>query len=144
MNDKAIIVLDIPLVRQELKQIWIDSEPGLMGRHEEGGFVLKDSSGQLSIERWSKGKQNEIIVPSHPKGKYQDKEILATFHTHPNTGTDFQQEPSDTDIRAVKHDPNLKTDVYEGEYVITKDIIYKINKLGNVIHIGKTREILKE
>ena len=142
--NKSITVLDIPLVQQEFRQAWIDSKPGLTGGHEEGGFILKDSSEQLSIEHWVKGSQNEIIVPSHPKGKYNDKEIIATFHTHPNTGTNFQQDPSDTDIRAVKGDSELKTDVYEGEYVITEDIIYKIDKFGNVIQIGKTREILKE
>lgn len=141
--NKLSSILDFPLIQQEFKQAWIDSEPSLIGRHEEGGFILKDSSGQLSIERWSKGRQNEIIVPSHPKGKYQDKEIIATFHTHPNTGTDFQQEPSDTDIRAVKNDPNLKTEVYEGEYVITKDFVYRIDNFGNVTKAGKTQEILK-
>jgi len=115
-----------------------------MSGHEEGGFVLQDSSGQFSVERWPKGYRNEIIVPPHPGGKRGNKEIIATFHTHPNTGPDFQQEPSDTDIRAVRDDPGLKTSLYEGEYVLVKDNIYKIDRFGNVSTIGKTQDILEK
>ncbi|MBM3237097.1 hypothetical protein FJZ31_12465 [Candidatus Poribacteria bacterium] len=121
----------------------MDSQPGLIGGHEEGGFVLKDSSGQLNVERWPKGCQNEIIVPPHSGGKHGNKEIIATFHTHPNTGSDFQQEPSDTDIRAVRDDPDLKASLYEGEYILTRDNIYKIDRFGNVNAIGKTKDLLE-
>jgi hypothetical protein len=96
-------VLDNLVVRRAFKQAWQDSQPGLAGGHEEGGFVLKDIYGNVSIERWPKGKQNEIFVPPHPEGKRFNKDIVATFHTHPNTGPDFQQEPGLTDIRAVRN-----------------------------------------
>lgn len=87
-------VLDKLVVRRALKQAWQDSQPGFAGGHEEGGFILKDAHGNLQIQRWSKGAQNEIFVPPHPDGKRGNKNIAATFHTHPNTGEDFLQEPS--------------------------------------------------
>jgi len=137
-------VLDNQTIRQAFKQAWQDSQPSPIGGHEEGGFVLLDASGCFSIECWPKGRYNEILVPPHPGGKRGSKEIVATFHTHPNTGLDFQQEPSDTDIRAVRDDPDLKADTYEGEYVLTKDRIYRIDKAGNVSEIGKRKDILQE
>lgn len=137
-------VLDKLVVRRALMQAWQDSQPGFTGRHEEGGFILKDANGNLQIQRWPKGAQNEIFVPPHPDGKRGNKNIVATFHTHPNTGEDFLQEPSLTDIRAVRDDPDLKTNVYEGEYVITQDKIYRIDKMGDVSVVGNTQEIFSE
>lgn len=137
-------VLDNLVVRRAFKQAWQDSQPGLAGGHEEGGFVLKDAYGNFSIEHWPKGKQNEILVPPHPDGKRFNQDIVATFHTHPNTGPDFQQEPSLTDIRAVRDDPDLNTDVYEGEYVIARDKIYRIDKMGDVSEVGNTKELIEE
>jgi hypothetical protein len=32
---------------------------------------------------------------------YDGKDIVASFHTHPNTGSDYLQEPSETDKRGI-------------------------------------------
>lgn len=68
---------------------------------------------------------------------------MATFHTHPNPGSDFQQEPSLTDIRAVRNDPDLRHPEYEGEYVIASEWIYRIEKNGDVAPVGHTNAVLK-
>lgn len=69
--------------------------------------------------------------------------ILATFHTHPNPGPDFLQEPSLTDIRAVRNDPDLKHAEFEGEYIISAELVYRILSDGRVKVIGETRAVLR-
>jgi len=108
----------------ELIRAWIDSGPDVSGGHEEGGFIVADDDGKLTVVRWEKGSQNEIILPPHKNCFVEGKDIIASFHTHPNTGKDFQQEPSLTDIRAVSDDYDLKGEFYLGEIVISKENIY--------------------
>jgi hypothetical protein len=50
-----------------LKQAWEDSEPGISGGHEEGGFITRTATGELDVIRWLRGNQNSILVPSHPR-----------------------------------------------------------------------------
>src|SRR5437870_2035401 len=97
----------------------------------------------LSVERWPRGAQNQISVPHHTGGKRGNLSIVATFHTHPNTGPDFQQEPSLTDIRAVRDDPELSHPDYEGEYFLSSERVYCVKKDGRVETVGELKEILK-
>lgn len=120
-----------------MKQAWFDSEPNVSGGHEEGGFIVADDFGILSVIRWEKGTQNEIILPPHGNCFANGKDIVASFHTHPNTGEDFQQEPSLTDIRAVRDDFDLKGEFYLGEFVISQENVYLIEPSGFVGVIGK-------
>jgi hypothetical protein len=129
-------VLDDDGIRAQLSQAWKDSQPGTGEAHEEGGFVLQGADGSLVVERWPKGLQNEIVVPEHPGGKYGNQRIVATFHTHPNVGQDYQQEPSLTDIRAVRDDPDLHHPGYDGEYVISHERLYRIRPDGQVDDLG--------
>ena len=132
-------VLDDDIIRGLLLQAWQDSQPGTVAAHEEGGFVLRNTDGSLGVERWPQGVQNQILVPPHLDGKRFELSIVATFHTHPNPGPDFQQEPSLTDIRAVRDDPDLSDPEYEGEYVIASEWIYRIRKNGQVEAARETR-----
>lgn len=125
-------ILNDQLIREQLRQAWLDSQPGTDVAHEEGGFVLRGDDGALIVERWPRGAQNEILVPPHSGGKRGTMSIVATFHTHPNVGPDFQQEPSLTDIRAVRDNPDLSDPNYEGEYVISSEWIYCIQRNGDV------------
>ncbi len=142
MNQGYAEILNNPLVSAQLKQAWEDSKPGVTGGHEEGGFILKDSVGNLSVVRWSLGNQNSIVLPSHPKCKIGEGAIVASFHTHPNTGGDYLQEPSETDKRAVRDDPDLKGAFYVGEFVISQAKIYLIAPNGQVSEISDTSIIL--
>ena len=125
-------VLDDDTIRSLFLQAWLDSQPGTTTAHEEGGFVLRGSDGSLTVERWPRGALNQIVVPEHVGGKRGNLPIVATFHTHPNPGPDFLQEPSLTDLRAVRDDPDLSHADYEGEYVIASEWIYLIRKNGQV------------
>jgi hypothetical protein len=132
-----------PSVVAELKQAWQDSEPNVSGGREEGGFIVLDDFGVLRAVRWERGTQNEIALPPHGNCLVGGKTIVASFHTHPNTGADFQQEPSLNDIRAVRDDPDLKGEFYLGEFVVSQENVYLIEPSGRVGVIGKTGEIFQ-
>lgn len=144
MKLSASEIIENEVVLSEIKNAWNDSVPSLSDGHEEGGFIVIDEFENLSVVRWEKGKQNEIVLPPHRNCFAREKEIVASFHTHPNTGKDYQQEPSLTDIRAVADDPDLKGENYVGEFVVSKDIIYLIKPSGEVVEIGNTENFFKE
>ncbi|MGI8882619.1 MAG: hypothetical protein ACR2IA_00030 [Pyrinomonadaceae bacterium] len=144
MKFPAPEIIGNEIILGELKTAWNNSVPSISDGHEEGGFIVIDEFENLSVVRWEKGIQNEIILPPHQNCFIDEKEIVASFHTHPNIGRDFQQEPSLTDIRAVRDDPDLKGENYTGEFVISKDLIYLINSFGEVIEIGKTESFFEE
>lgn len=139
----AINILQNESILVELKKAWIDSESDIAGGHEEGGFIVADGDGSLAVLRWEKGLQNEIILPPHKNCFVDGKDIVASFHTHPNTGQDFQQEPSLTDIRAVGDDFDLKGEFYLGEFVISEQNIYLIEPAGDYHVIGSTEVIFE-
>lgn len=141
MVQERATILDNAAVCAALTQAWEDSQPGVTGGHEEGGFVLRNSEGDLSVVRWPKGTQNGIAVPPHSNCKIGERDIVATFHTHPNTGGDYLQEPSETDKRAVRDDPDLKGALYEGEYVISQQTTYLLTPTGEVSEVGATQAI---
>lgn len=123
-------------VREAFRQAWQDSQPGIDGGHEEGGFVIQVSARKLAVARWPKGVQNSILVPPHSGCTIAGNTIVASFHTHPNTGADFLQEPSETDKRAVRDDPDVKSAAYIGEFVITQETIYLITPDGDVREVA--------
>ena len=134
-----ISILGNPIVRAALRRAWEDSQPGTTGCHEEGGFILKDPAGTLRVQRWPHGQQNSTNVPIHSNCRINNQDIVATFHTHPNTGSEYLQEPSETDKRAVRDDPHLKGVFYEGEFVISAQTIYRIEPTGQVNEIGEAK-----
>ncbi|MDX2041573.1 MAG: DUF4329 domain-containing protein [Acidobacteriota bacterium] len=144
MPKPHLIILHNETVRALLKQAWEDSEPGGANAHEEGGFVLRDAAAEFSVYRWPTGAQNEIRVPSHSGCKIGDTEIVASFHTHPNVGDDYLQEPSETDKRAVRNDPNLKGANYVGEFVISRDTIYLVTPQGQVRELVDTDDLFSD
>ena len=144
MAQQGVSALNELAVRAALKQAWKDCQPGVTGGHEEGGFILRDREGNLSIARWPKGAQNDILVPPHPNCKIGESDIVATFHTHPNTGSDYLQEPSETDRRAVRDNHNLKGAFYEGELVISQNSIFLVAPDGQVSEVGITNETFDE
>lgn len=140
---KIAEILENRKILSELEKVWNDSKPNISGGHEEGGFILIDDFENVSIIRWEKGTNNEIILPPHKNCFVDGKDIVASFHTHPNTGEDFQQEPSLTDVRAIRDDFDLKGEFYLGEFVISQENIYLIEPSGKVSVIGKTNKIFE-
>lgn len=135
-------ILREPVVHAALAQAWTDSKPGLSGGHEEGGFIVLDSDNKLGVQRWPKGEGNRITVPNHDGCAVGAMPIVATFHTHPNTGPDYLQEPSETDRRGVKDDSELKAKHYIGEFVIADEMIYLITPGGAVREVDSRSELL--
>lgn len=144
MKLSAIEIIENEIVLRELKTAWQDSDPSISDGHEEGGFIVIDEFENLSVVRWEKGIQNEIILPPHRNCFVEEKEIVASFHTHPNIGKDYQQEPSLTDVRAVRDDPDLKGENFAGEFVVSKELIYLINPFGEIVELRKTESLFEE
>lgn len=142
MAQQPTPLLAEPFIRIALQQAWQDSQPGVTGGHEEGGFILQDDNGELSVTRWPSGAQGSIELPPYTQCRLDECDIVATFHTHPNTGTGYLQEPSETDKRAVRDDPDLKGEFYEGEFVISQAAIYLITPDGQVHEVGVTKTLL--
>jgi hypothetical protein len=130
------------VVRDAIARAWRDSQAGTSAAHEEGGFVLRHPDGSLLVERWPRGTQDEIILPPYSGGCRGTMPIIATFHTHPNIDPGYQQEPSTTDVEAVRDDPDLNHPDYEGEYVIATLHTYRIRKNGQVETVGETNALL--
>src|SRR5665213_370451 len=131
---KPLDLLREPSIRAALSEAWKESNPGLASGHEEGGFITLENE-KLSVRRWPKGEGNLIQVPNHLGCVVNGLPIVATFHTHPNIGVDFLQEPSETDKRGVRDDANLKGSLYIGEFVIANEMIYLITPGGAVREI---------
>ncbi len=143
MPDNYAIILRNPEVCAALRKAWQDSSPVVFDGHEEGGFIAQDAKGRFNVIRWSKGEKNCILVPPHDECKIGEDDIVASFHTHPNTGNEFLQEPSETDKRAVRDDPDLKSDVYQGEFVISHKTIYLITPGGEIREAAETQTIFR-
>ncbi len=139
---KPLDVVREPAVRASLAQAWLDSKPGLTSGHEEGGFVLLDDDDRLNVLRWPAGEGSRIKVPPHPGCAVDGRPVVATFHTHPNIGPDFLQEPSETDRRGVRDDADLKGPLYVGEFVIADEMIYLITPGGAVREMDQRAVLL--
>jgi proteasome lid subunit RPN8/RPN11 len=144
MPSRRIAILDELVVYNALTEAWKESQPGLTGGHEEGGFILRDEAGKMSVIRWPRGETDYIFMPPHADCRITDKEIIGTFHTHPNTGLDYLQEPGEADRRAVRDDPDLKGVGYVGELVISQQAIYLITPSGEISEVATTRDILSQ
>ena len=66
------------------------------------------------------------------------------MYNAPNAGGDYRQEPSETNKRAVRDDPNLKGEFYWGEFVISRKKIYFITPNGQVSEVGDAQALLTE
>jgi hypothetical protein len=139
---RPLDILRYPAVRLALTEAWVESKPGLAGGHEEGGFIVLDGEDKLGVRRWPAGKVNQIKVPEHRGCLVDGLAIVATFHTHPNTGSDYLQEPGETDRRGVRDDAELKGNLYVGEFVVTNDTVYLVTPNGTVRELDSRSELL--
>ena len=73
--------------------------------HEEGGFVVLDAFSEHRVIRWPMESGHRIILPDHSDCRIGTDRIVATFNTHPNTGREWNQGPSERDISDLLADP---------------------------------------
>jgi hypothetical protein len=125
-----------PVVRRALSEAWRDSNPGPTGAREMGGFVLLDPDGTLSVAMWPPGDDRGVDALPHAGCAYKGRPIVATFHTHPNTGAQFNPEPTYADVTIVITDPDLRHPSYAGEIVISERFVYHIRPDGGYVEIG--------
>ena len=129
-------------VQAALRQAWQDSNPGLTGGHETGGFIVQTAQGDLRVIRWPEGGLDAVWITPHDGCKVEGEDIVATFHTHPDTGTGYEQEPSDVDRNNIRNDVNLKSADYIGEFVISARDIFLIAPTGDVTVVAYTNYVL--
>jgi hypothetical protein len=91
-----------PTVKAALEDAWAASQAGnKTTRHEEGGWILEDMAGNLTVVPWASGNRDGITPgatpPPPPGGR-----VVGHYHTHPNPPTDedgnqWEQGPSEAD-----------------------------------------------
>jgi hypothetical protein len=107
-------ILSDQRVENELKKAWNDSNPGAPEvpfgspgslKKEQGGWIVWNrKTGQLAVTRVPAGDRDGLspIVGTRPVDT-ADQEVVAWFHTHPNTLAEgYSQDPSPRDI-AFQH-----------------------------------------
>ena len=141
-NSKSFMRLEVHSTFGALTTGMLDGAAGPSGGHEEGGFIVQNPAGALQVIRWPKGAAYTIDVPPHRGCVVEGLEIIASFHTHPNTGSDYLLEPGETDRRAVRDEPDLKAPHYVGELVISAALLYCVAPSGSVDELGETESIL--
>ena len=82
--------IDSPAVQRGMRQAWTDSQAGDPAhRHEEGGYIVRNADGTYGVERWPRGAGASITPPARDaQGRYNGKEVVGEFHTHPNPPVD--------------------------------------------------------
>lgn len=97
-----------PVVKAAIQAAWEDSSAdNATTRHEEGGWIYEDASGNLTVDRWPSGNRSSINPnpPTPPPGG----KVVGEFHTHPNwhppdgkdeAGKEWKQGPSEADKNA--------------------------------------------
>jgi hypothetical protein len=126
----------------EMKRAWRESQADdPEERHEEGAYVVLNADNSYAVERWSRGEQFRIAPPPLDlNGCYNGKQVIATFHTHPNppideVGWQWEQGPSEADRRwHVRR--RLRG------FVVSATLVYEIAVDGTVRVVGKRDEVL--
>lgn len=124
--------IDDPAVQEGMRQAWEDSQADDPdNRHEEGGYIVKNDDGSLGVERWPRGAGASIAPPPRDAdGKYNGKEVLGEFHTHPNppideNGKEWTQGGHEGDWNGIANEN------YPGEsYIISGDDIWVVSPEG--------------
>jgi hypothetical protein len=108
---------------------------------EQGGFIVRDlTTGTLDVVRLSAGGRHSLVYPLCPNRRYEGKQIVGSFHTHPNTGPEWRQEPSMQDIRLSLEYPET---MGAHQFVIARATIYHIDNDGVVSEMGLPHLLLR-
>ena len=84
-----------PNVLAGMRRAFDDSDVGGPQPMEQGGFLVRDpQTGIVTVIRLASSGRDSLRYPLCPTGLYQGQEIVGSFHTHPNTGPEWRQEPT--------------------------------------------------
>jgi hypothetical protein len=127
-------------VIDQLRRAYDESRVGTDDPAEQGGFLLIDPVHCIvEVAKLPSGAPDSLAFPICADGMYQGKTIVGSFHTHPNAGADWRQEPSPQDIRLSQDFPET---MGPHQFVIAKEKIYHIDREGMVTVIGDTEQLL--
>jgi hypothetical protein len=123
-----------------MRRAYEESDVGGDNPVEQGGFILRDPvTGTLEVARLPSRGRDSLAYPICADGTYRRKPIIGTFHTHPNTGAEWQQDPSPQDIRLSEEHPET---MGAHQFVIAQETIYHIDNDGVVSEMGPTAHLL--
>jgi len=124
-------------IQREFQDALDDSNPGVlpvgpMNEHEEGGWIIQDSDGNIRADRAPPGDGDSLqnVAPDLNPGDA----VIAHYHTHPENPA-FQTSPSGTDTRNTPNFPatfGFDDSEYLGGYVISCNEIWVVDTMGNV------------
>lgn len=83
---------------------------------------------------------DSLTFPICFDGTYQNQRIVGSFHTHPNIGPEWQQEPSEQDVLVSIEYPET---MGPHHFVVARDTVYHIDNQGCVSEVGATSQILQ-
>ena len=137
----ALELLGEPDVIVGLRCAYKESGIGTDCPIEQGGFILLDPVlDTFEVFRLAACGPDLLAYPICADGTYRGKQIVASFHTHPNTGPEWRQQPSLQDIRLSQDYPET---VGPHQFVIAMETIYHIDNDGVVSEIGPTSQLLR-
>jgi hypothetical protein len=124
----------------ELRRAYDESGVGSNHPVEQGGFIVVDTNSDLlDIVRLPAQGRDSFSFPICSDGVYGGRKIVGSFHTHPNSGTEWRQEPSVQDIRLSQNYPDT---MGRHQFVIAESTIYHIDNDGVVTEMGPTSRLL--
>ena len=127
-----------PNVLAGMRRAYDDSDVGGPQPMEQGGFLVRDPlTGIVAVIRLASSGRDSLCYLLCPKGLSQDQEIVGSFHTYPNTGPEWLQEPSPQDIRFSKDYPET---LGPHQFVISRETIYHIRPVVGRRHQQPTRK----
>jgi hypothetical protein len=104
-----------------LRRAFQESGVGTDNPVEQGGFIVLDyDSGALDVVRLPASGPHSLVYPICADGKFRGNQIVGSFHTHPNTGLGWRQEPSMQDMRLSQEYPET---MGPHQFVIASDTI---------------------
>ncbi len=93
------------------------------------------------VERWPRGERSSIAPPAmDANNRYRNREVVATFHTHPNppldeAGREWEQGPGEADRRWHAR-RTLRG------FVVGRELFYKIDVDAKIKVIGRREDLL--
>lgn len=140
VKPSATDLLADPNVVAGMRKAFEESDAGGSEPVEQGGFILRHpETGELAVERLPSQHRSSLRYPICSGGTYRGKEIVGSFHTHPNTGSEWMQEPSPQDVRVSKEYPET---MGPHQFVFSATTAYHIDNEGLVSEIGQTAQVL--
>ncbi len=134
-------LLALPSVIAGIRLAYADSDVGGSRPREQGGFLVQDFlSGFITVIRLPASARDSLSFPLCSNGMYEGQRIVGSFHTHPNTGTEWRQEPSPQDILLSREYPDT---MGPHQFIISCEMFYHVSHDGLVTEVGRTAEVLK-